>query len=91
MLSELESARYIDCLGDAHRLTLDDILVVTPFNAQVKCLGRRKVPGCWGFPRIAGQDMNLRPSGYEPGELIQRIGSIRPLACSCGIRCRPMA
>ncbi len=34
----LEGGRYIDCDGIEHELKLDDILVVAPFNAQVKCL-----------------------------------------------------
>jgi uncharacterized protein len=38
MAELLANGRSIDCDGSAHPLTLDDILVVTPFNAQVKCL-----------------------------------------------------
>jgi len=45
MLRALEGARYIDCDGQAHALTLEDVLVVTPFNAQVKCLEQRLPAG----------------------------------------------
>jgi superfamily I DNA and/or RNA helicase len=34
----LDGGTYVDRDGDTHPLTLDDILVVAPYNAQVRCL-----------------------------------------------------
>lgn len=45
MLRELAHARYVDCEGEEHELTLEDVLVVTPYNAQVKCLEQRLPAG----------------------------------------------
>ncbi len=45
MLRRLEGTRYVDCEGEEHALTLEDVLVVTPFNAQVKCLAQRLPAG----------------------------------------------
>jgi predicted RecB family nuclease len=46
MLEELlAGARCRNFEGNEHDLTLDDILVITPFNAQVKCLEARLPPG----------------------------------------------
>ena len=37
--------RYVDREGKEHALTLDDILVVAPYNAQVRCLRSRLPDG----------------------------------------------
>jgi uncharacterized protein len=44
MAELLADGRYVDCDGVEHRLELKDILVVTPFNAQLKCLERHLPP-----------------------------------------------
>ena len=55
----LDGGRYTDMAGEERDLTLEDILVVAPFNAQVRCLRerlprrrarrhRRQVPGPGG-------------------------------------------
>ncbi len=41
----LDGATYTDCEGDEHPLGAEDILVVTPYNAQVKCLEQRLPAG----------------------------------------------
>ena len=41
----LEAGHYVDCEGERHRLTPPDILVLTPFNAQVRCLQERLPEG----------------------------------------------
>ena len=41
----LAGARYRDFEGNEHNLRLDDILVIAPFNAQVKCLEARLPAG----------------------------------------------
>jgi superfamily I DNA and/or RNA helicase len=40
-LEQLIGGTYTDCNGREHRLGWDDVLVVTPYNAQVRCLARR--------------------------------------------------
>jgi uncharacterized protein len=44
LLAQLDGSSYVDCEDAEHPLTQDDVLVVTPFNAQVKCLETR-LPG----------------------------------------------
>jgi uncharacterized protein len=41
----LDGARYTDASGDEHELQPSDILVVTPYNAQVHCLEERLPDG----------------------------------------------
>jgi len=41
----LESGRWTDPDGDEHEITLEDILVVAPYNAQVRCLRARLPDG----------------------------------------------
>jgi uncharacterized protein len=41
----LHGGSYVDRDGQRHPLTLDDILVVAPYNAQVRCLRDRLAPG----------------------------------------------
>ena len=41
----LDGARYTDASGDEHELQPSDILVVTPYNAQVQCLEERLPDG----------------------------------------------
>jgi predicted RecB family nuclease len=41
----LDGARYTDASGDEHELQPSDILVVTPYNAQVHCLEERLANG----------------------------------------------
>jgi len=41
----LDGGTYVDRHGDRHPLTLDDILVVAPYNAQVRCLKARLPDG----------------------------------------------
>jgi uncharacterized protein len=41
----LDGGTYVDRDGVEHRLTLDDILVVAPYNAQVRCLRARLPSG----------------------------------------------
>jgi uncharacterized protein len=41
----LDGGRYTDATGAERALTIDDILVVTPFNAQVRHLRSRLPPG----------------------------------------------
>jgi uncharacterized protein len=41
----LDGGRWIDRSGASHPLTVDDILVVAPYNAQVRCLKSRLPPG----------------------------------------------
>lgn len=45
MVAELDGASYVDCDGAEHRLAREDILVVTPYNAQVQCLESVLPPG----------------------------------------------
>ena len=44
-LRELEGASYVDCDGEELPLRQEDVLVVTPFNAQVKCLAAKLPAG----------------------------------------------
>jgi predicted RecB family nuclease len=41
----LDGGTYVDRHGAPHRLTIDDILVVAPYNAQVRCLKARLPDG----------------------------------------------
>jgi predicted RecB family nuclease len=40
-LGSLIGGTFMDCEGQEHRLGWDDVLVVTPYNAQVRCLRKR--------------------------------------------------
>jgi predicted RecB family nuclease len=40
LIDSVESARFVDCDGTEHDLRREDIMVVTPYNAQVRCLER---------------------------------------------------
>ena len=41
----LDTGWFTDCAGSRRRLTLDDVLVVAPYNAQVRCLRERLPAG----------------------------------------------
>jgi uncharacterized protein len=41
----LLGATYTDCDGEEHPLRPEDILVLAPYNAQVRCLNDRLPPG----------------------------------------------
>src|SRR5688572_31652728 len=41
----LEAGTFTDADGASRRLTLDDVLIVAPYNAQVRCLRERLLAG----------------------------------------------
>ncbi len=45
MVEALDGAHYVDADGEEHPLKPEDIMVVTPFNAQLKCLEARLPEG----------------------------------------------
>ena len=45
LVRELVGRRWTDSHGDQRPLTLEDIVVVAPYNAQVACLARALPPG----------------------------------------------
>jgi uncharacterized protein len=57
----LENARYVDAEGAEHPLRPEDIMVVTPFNAQLKCLEARLPAGirCGTVDKFQGQEAQV--------------------------------
>ena len=81
LLASLLSQSLVEKDGGVRDVTLDDILVVAPFNAQVNALrrasGRRpcgdggQVPGSRGRQLAVLQMKFIKGSGYRPGSLLR--------------------